>query len=52
MIRNAEATPSQPTHLNFLLSAWYAAIAPLPVLRPMASSPSMTMKPHRTARMR
>ena len=37
--------PIQPIHLNFLEMAWYAATAPLPVLRPMASSPTITMKP-------
>ncbi len=49
---NADRMPIQPIQLNFLLRALYAATAPLPVLRPMASSPTMTMKPQQTAKMR
>jgi len=49
-MKNADAIPIQPIHLNFLETILYASTAPLPVLRPMASSLIITMKPVVTPR--
>ena len=49
MMRNGERMPSQPTHLNFLLTARYAPTTPVRVLRPSASSLDMMTMPTNTA---
>ena len=49
MMTKGANTASQPTHLKRLDRVWYVPMVPLPVLRPMASSAIMMLKPTKTA---